>query len=124
MQRDELLVGRLGGDVDAAVAHEDVRVDVRARAADVSDAELGERLAARTLELIDEPSESARRGAAWPPTSHALAAGPATSATPACSPGVPARRCCSPATSTPCPRRATGRAAATASACTGSARPT
>ena len=92
---------------------------------------LAERLAARTLELVDVASESRDEarlaahvlevlGAAGVAVHDAgdtcLVAGTASAAN--------ARSCCSPAISTPCPRRATGRAASRATPCSGSARPT
>ena len=93
-------------------------------AEEIGDGELGERLAARTLELVDIPSESRGEG---PLAAHVAAVLQAA--------GAPVRdlgdtcvlagggraRCCSPATSTPSPRRATAPAAATPSACTASA---
>ena len=62
VQRHELLVGRLGGDVDAAVAHAAVRLLCGAcrprRAARRADARAGR-----------HPVGVARRGRGWPPTS-------------------------------------------------------
>ena len=80
-----------------------------------------DRLAARTLELIDVPSESRDEAALAAHVLGVLRGGgvdAATPATPACSPARPsaasARSSCSPATSTRSRRRATARAAATA----------
>ena len=90
--------------------------------APISDGELGERLAARTLELIDIPSES--RGEA-PIAAHVPGAGAGGASVrdlgDTCLLAGDGARCSSRATSTRCPRRATAPAAATPSASTGSA---
>ena len=74
--------------------------------------DLAERLAARTLELIDIAVGVARRGAARRARRGRAARRRRGGARPrrhaACSPGRPTRRCCSPATSTRCRRRTTG----------------
>ena len=67
--------------------------------------ELGERLAARTLELIDIPSESRDEARARRARRAALRAGGARDLGDTCvlAGARTARRCCSPGTSTPCP---------------------
>ena len=94
-----------------------------------SETELAERLAARTLELIDIPSESRNEAALAAHVASVLRDGGAVveDLGDSCVLAYPREtrpRCCWPAIWTRCRRRATSRAGSTASACTGSARRT
>ena len=91
-----------------------------------SETELAERLAARTLELIDIPSESRDEAALAAHVAGVLRDGGAEvrdlgDSCVLARPRGTRRRCCSPGTSTRCRRRTTSRARATTSASTGSA---
>ncbi len=95
----------------------------------MDDAKLGERLAARTLELVDTPSESRSEAELAERVAALLRAGGAEVAElgDSCLLAHPAGRApgsCSPGTSTRCRRRTTCPAASTAARCTASARRT